>query len=82
MCFLIFESAHDFWVSDNGEEKVTTESAALSLIGGISPHLVSHLRAQFSRDLQESSSNTTAPLTNITNTMDGFGDRPSCRPDQ
>ena len=47
--------------------------AALSLTSGISPHLVSHLRAQFSRDLQQSSSNTGAPLTKITNTIDGFG---------
>ena len=52
---------------------MATESAALSLITGISPHLVNHLRAQFSRDLQQSSSNTSAPLTKITNTMDGFG---------
>ncbi len=62
-----------FGVSDNGEEQVATESASLSLISGISPHLVSHLRAQFSRDLQQSSSNTTVPLTKITNTIDGFG---------
>jgi len=62
-----------FGISDNGEEQVATESASLSLISGISPHLVSHLRAQFSRDLQHSSSNTAAPLTKITNTIDGFG---------
>ncbi len=62
-----------YGISDNGEEQVATESAALSLITGISPHLVNHLRAQFSRDLQQSSSNTSAPLTKITNTMDGFG---------
>ncbi len=62
-----------FGVSDNGEEQVTTESAALSLITGITPHLVSHFRVQLARDLQQSSSNTAAPLTKITNTIDGFG---------
>ena len=62
-----------FGISDNGEEQVATESAALSLISGISSHLVSHFRVQFSRDLQQSSSNTAAPLTKITNTIDGFG---------
>ena len=34
---------------------------------------MNHLRAQFSHDLQQSSSNTDAPLTKITNTIDGFG---------
>lgn len=62
-----------FGISDNGEEQVATESAALSLTSGLSFRLVSHFRAQFSRDLQQSTSNTDAPLTKITNTMDGFG---------
>ena len=62
-----------FGISDNGEEQVTTQSISLSLTSGISPHLVSHFRGQFSRDLQQSSSNTAAPLTKITNTIDGFG---------
>ncbi len=55
------------------KSKSPPKRAALSLISGISPHLVSHFRAQFSRDLQQSSSNTSAPLTKITNTIDGFG---------
>ncbi|HUK23608.1 MAG TPA: TonB-dependent receptor [Terriglobales bacterium] len=62
-----------FGISDNGEEQVATESAAASLTSSLSFHLVSHLRAQFSRDLQQSSSNTSEPLTKITNIMDGFG---------
>jgi hypothetical protein len=67
------DSVTSFGISDNGEERVATESAALSLTSGLSYRLVSHLRAQFSRDLQQSDSNTTAPLTKITNTIDGFG---------
>jgi outer membrane receptor protein involved in Fe transport len=62
-----------FGISDNGEEQVATESAAVSLTSSLSYHLVSHLRAQFSRDLQRSSSNTEAPLTKVTNIIDGFG---------
>jgi hypothetical protein len=62
-----------FGISDNGQEQVATESASLSLISGITPHLVSHLRAQFSRDWQNSNANTDVPLTKITNTIDGFG---------
>ncbi len=62
-----------FGISDNGEEQVATETAALTLTSAISSELVSHLRAQFSHDLQQSSTNTDAPLTKITNTIDGFG---------
>jgi TonB dependent receptor len=62
-----------YGISDNGEEQVATESAALSLTSGLSFRLVSRLRAQFSRDLQQSTSNTGAPLTKVTNTIDGFG---------
>ena len=59
--------------SDNGEEDVSTESASLSLTTSLSFHLVSHLRAQFSRDLQTSTSNSTDPLTKITDVISGFG---------
>ena len=62
-----------FGISDNGEEHVSTESASLSLTSDISFRVVSHLRAQFSRDLQPSSTNSTDPLTKITNTIEGFG---------
>ena len=59
--------------SGNGEESVATESAALSLTSGITSRLISHLRAQFSRDLQESSANSGDPRTRITSVLDGFG---------
>ncbi len=60
-------------ISDNGQETVATESASLSLTSSLSWRLVSHLRAQFSRDLQESSSNSSAALTKISSIIDGFG---------
>ena len=41
-------------LSGNGEEQVRTESAALTLTSTLSPRWTSHLRAQFSRDLQQS----------------------------
>jgi len=41
-------------ISGNGEEDVATESASLALFSGVTPTLTSHLRAQFSRDLQQS----------------------------
>src|SRR5207302_8921327 len=59
--------------SENGEEDVTTESVSVSLTSGLSPCITSHLRAQFSRDLQESFANSSAPLTKIYNVLDGFG---------
>jgi hypothetical protein len=60
-------------ISDNGEEDVATETGSLSLTSSISPRLISHLRAQFSRDQQSSRSNSEATLTRITNVIDGFG---------
>lgn len=60
-------------ISDNGEETVATESAALSLTSSLSWRLISHLRTQFSRDLQESSSNSSDALTKISSIIDGFG---------
>jgi hypothetical protein len=62
-----------FGRSDNGEEQVATESGSLALTSTLSWKMVSHLRAQFSRDLQQSSSNTTEPLTRISSVIDGFG---------
>jgi len=62
-----------FGISDNGEEQVATESASASLTSSLSYRFVSHLRAQFSRDLQQSTSNSDAPLSKITNILDGFG---------
>src|ERR1700694_1725686 len=60
-------------VSGNGEEDVATESASLGLLSGISPRLTSHLRVQFSRDLQQSFSNTTAVRTSIYGWLQNFG---------
>jgi hypothetical protein len=63
----------NFAISDNGEENVTTESASLSLTSSLSFRLTSHLRAQYSRDFQESRSNSADALTRIYDVLEGFG---------
>lgn len=60
-------------ISDNGQETVSTETANLSLTGSLSPNWISHLRLQFSRDLQQSYSNTSDVLVKIPNILDGVG---------
>ncbi len=60
-------------ISDNGEEDVSTETGTLSLTSALSLRATSHLRAQFSRDLQESFSNSASTLTRIYGITDGFG---------
>jgi hypothetical protein len=60
-------------ISANGQEDVTTESASLALLSGISPRLTSHLRIQFSLDLEQSFPNTTGPQTGIYDWMEDFG---------
>jgi hypothetical protein len=60
-------------MSANGEEDVATESASLSLLSGITPRLNSHLRVQFSRDLEQSFPNTTGVQTNIYSWMKYLG---------
>ena len=62
-----------FATSDNGQEQVATETGSLSLTSALSWRLISHLRAQFSRELQKSVSNSTQPLTRITSVINGFG---------
>jgi len=62
-----------YMMSDNGEEDVSTESASLSLTSSLSTRLISHLRGQFSRDLQQSFANTSDVLTRISDITDGFG---------
>ena len=62
-----------YGISDNGEEDVATESVNLSLTSSLTPRLTSHLRVQFSRDLQQSSTNSQYPLTRIYDILDGFG---------
>ncbi|MGH9499462.1 MAG: TonB-dependent receptor [Terriglobales bacterium] len=62
-----------FAISDNGQEQVATETASLSLTSQFSWRLVSHLRAQFSRALETSASNSSDPSTSIQSVIDGFG---------
>jgi hypothetical protein len=60
-------------MSDNGQETVATETANLQLTSGLSPRWLSHLRAQFGRDLQQSFSNTSNVLVKIPDVFDGLG---------
>ncbi len=60
-------------INDNGQELVATETANLSLTSSFSPRLISRLRAQFSRDQQQSYSNTSDVLVKIPNILDGMG---------
>jgi hypothetical protein len=60
-------------ISNNGEETVATETGSLALTSGISPRLISHFRAQFSRDLQQSYTNSTATLIKIPTIIDAIG---------
>ncbi|HLV86883.1 MAG TPA: TonB-dependent receptor [Candidatus Sulfotelmatobacter sp.] len=60
-------------MSNNGEEQVATDTASLSLTSGISPHWISHLRAQFSRDQQQSFSNSSDVLVKIPTILDAMG---------
>lgn len=62
-----------FATSANGQEQVATETGTVSLTSSLSWRLVSHLRAQFSRDLQQSFSNSNDPFTRIDSVIDGFG---------
>jgi hypothetical protein len=60
-------------LSANGEEDVATETASLSLSSGITPRLTSHLRAQFSRDLEKLFPNTTGTQGDIYGWMEDLG---------
>ena len=63
----------NYAMSGNGEEDVKTESASVTLLSSITPRLTSHLRAQFSRDLQQSFPNTTGTRTRIYSWIGDFG---------
>ena len=63
----------NYAMSGNGEEDVATESASLSLSGSMTPRLTSHLRAQFSRDLEQSFPNSTGVRTSIYSWMADLG---------
>jgi hypothetical protein len=60
-------------MDNNGEELVSTETANLSLTSAVSPRWISHFRAQFSRDLQQSSSNSSHVLVKIPTILNGVG---------
>ncbi len=60
-------------ISENGEEAVATESAVISLTSSLTFDATSHLRVQFSRDLQESFANSEAVRTRIYDIIDAFG---------
>ena len=63
----------NFGINNNGEEEVSTESAVVALTSALSPRLTSHMRLQFSRDLQNSIANSSDPLVKIYGLIDGFG---------
>ncbi len=60
-------------ISANGQEDVSTESGSLSLLSGFSPRLTSHLRVQFSRDLEQQFPNTYGTQASVYNWMEDFG---------
>jgi hypothetical protein len=60
-------------ISNNGQELVSAETGWLSLTSALSPRWISHLRAQFSRDRQQSYSNISDVLVKIPNILDGMG---------
>jgi Carboxypeptidase regulatory-like domain/TonB dependent receptor len=63
----------NYAISGNGEENVATESASLGLVSGITSRLISHLRVQFSRDLEQSFPNSTGVRTSIYSWIGDFG---------
>ncbi|HXZ79802.1 MAG TPA: TonB-dependent receptor, partial [Terriglobales bacterium] len=63
----------NYAISENGQEDVRTESAVVSLTSGLTRRATSHLRMQFSRDLQSSEANSSYPLTQIYSIIQGFG---------
>ena len=60
-------------ISDNGQEVVATETGQLALTSSLSSRWISHLRAQFSRDLQQSYTNSSAVQVEIPTILDGMG---------
>jgi hypothetical protein len=60
-------------INNNGEELVSTETANVSLTSGLTQRWISHLRLQFSRDLQQSYSNSNDVLVKIPTLLDGVG---------
>lgn len=60
-------------IDNNGQERVATETANVSLTSAITQRWISRLRLQFSRDLQQSYSNTSDVLVKIPTILDGVG---------
>ena len=60
-------------LSENGVEDVATETANLALTSAFSPRVSSHLRLQFSRDLQDSAPNSNGVRFKINGVLDGAG---------
>jgi len=60
-------------INNNGQELVSTETGSLALTSSLSTRWISHLRAQFSRDLQQSYSNSSDVLVKIPTILDGMG---------
>ena len=60
-------------ISNNGQEVVATETGSLSLTSSFTSRWISHFRAQFSRDRQQSYSNTADVLVKIPTILDGMG---------
>jgi hypothetical protein len=58
---------------NNGTEDVATESLAASWTSAWTTHLSTNLRAQFSRDVQQSFSNSDTPKIKIYGIVDGMG---------
>lgn len=59
--------------SDNGEERVRTETLSAAFTSSLTYHLTSRPRAQFSRDVQESRANSADPLVRVSDIIEGFG---------
>jgi hypothetical protein len=60
-------------ISDNGEEKVSTETGSVSLTSSLSTRVISHLHGQFSDDLRQSYTNSNNTLIKINDLIDGIG---------
>lgn len=60
-------------IDNNGQEVVSTETGSLSLTSSLSPRWISHLRAQFSRDRQQSYTNSSDVAVKIPNILDAMG---------
>lgn len=60
-------------INNNGQELVATETANVTLTSGLSQRWISRLRLQFSRDRQQSYSNTDDVLVKIPTILDGVG---------